>query len=307
MMRAAGLNANPAMTMAGARIEEVPADQFNHCVVALRKADGSYTMYDPTWVPDYKDIWSKYESEQHYLIGSEKGEHLNRIPYSPPEESPMRVTDKAKILADGSLEGVFEFRSDGSMDSRLRRLLVGTRRSEMKNALAQRLKVIADRIEIVDYQCGNPLDFKNSMWWKITYRVPEYATRVDQGYEFKSPLMQLTTNSSTLLSAATGEWPEQRHDDVFLYTTELLDATETVALPMGYKVASPKNGDSVDETYAAFSGSAEMSGSDFLVKQKVEIRRRQIPPDGYAGFRKALKEAKSYAGTTFRAEKGGSR
>ena len=219
----------------------------------------------------------------------------------------MRVSDKAKILADGTLEGIFEFRSDGSMDSRLRRMVANVRRSEMKNSLAQRLRVIADRIEIVDYQCGNPLDFKNSMWWKITYRVPEYATRVDKGYEFKSPLMLLTTNSSILLSPATGEWPEQRHDDVFLYTTQLLDATETITLPSGYRVSSPKKGEPVDETYAAFSGTAEMSGGDLLVKQKVEIRRRQIPPDGYAGFRKALKEAKSYAGTMFRAEKGGAR
>ena len=307
MMRAAGLDAHPAMTMAGARIEQVPADQFNHCVVALKGPDGSYTMYDPTWVPDYKDIWSKYESEQHFLIGSETGELLNRIPYSAPEESPMRVTDKAKILADGTLEGVFEFRSDGAMDSRLRRMLVGVRRSELRNSLAQKLKVIADRIEIVDYQCGNPLDFKNSMWWQITYRVPEYATRVDKGYEFKSPLMLLTTNSSTLLGPATGEWPEQRHDDVFLYTTQLLDATETIALPAGFQVSSPKKAEAVDETYTAFSGTAQMTGGDLLVKQKVEIRRRQIPPDGYAGFRKALKEAKSYAGTVFRAEKGGAR
>jgi hypothetical protein len=307
MMRAAGLDANPAMTMAGSRIDEVPADQFNHCVVALAKPDGSYTMYDPTWVPDYKDIWSKFESEQHYLVGSETGERLSRIPYSAPEESPMQVTNQAKILADGTLEGVFDFRADGSMDSRLRRMLVGVRRSELKHSLARALKVITDRIEIVEYQHGDPLDFKNSMWWKITYRIPEYATRVDKGFEFKSPLMLLTTNSPILFSPVTGEWPELRQDDVFLYTTQLLDATEKITLPTGYRVPSPKNGKAVDETYAAFNGTAEMSDGYLLVKQKMEIRRRQIPPDGYAGFRKTLKEAKSYAGTTFRAEKGGSR
>jgi hypothetical protein len=219
----------------------------------------------------------------------------------------MQVTNQAKILADGTLEGVFDFRADGSMDSRLRRMLVGVRRSELKTALARALKVITDRIEIVEYQHGDPLDFKNSMWWKIAYRIPEYAIRVDNGFEFKSPLMLLTTNSPILFSPATGDWPEQRQDDVFLYTTQLLDATEKITLPTGYRVPSPKNGKAVDETYAAFNGTAEMSDGYLLVKQKMEIRRRQIPPDGYAGFHKTLKEAKSYAGTTFRAEKGGSR
>ena len=30
-------------------------------------------MYDPTWVPFNNDIWSKLETEQHYLIGSPDG------------------------------------------------------------------------------------------------------------------------------------------------------------------------------------------------------------------------------------------
>ena len=70
MMRAAGMDSYGAMTMAGSRIETVPADQFNHCVCALRKEDGSFVMYDPTWVPYMNDIWSKYETEQQYLIGT---------------------------------------------------------------------------------------------------------------------------------------------------------------------------------------------------------------------------------------------
>jgi hypothetical protein len=307
MLRAAGLEANPAMTMAGSRIEQIPADQFNHCVVALRKPDGSYVMYDPTWVPDYKDIWSKYEAEQDYLIGSAAGERLNRIPYSPPGESPMHVTNQARILADGTLEGTFEIKSDGSMDSRLRRLLVGTRRSDLETTLAQKLSFIDDRIEIVKYEHGAPYDFKMSMWWKITYRVPAYATLVDSAYEFKSPMMLLTTNSTTLLRAATEEWPEKYEGGIFLYTTQQLNASETIDLPRGFQVVSPTQGKAVDETYAAFDGKAAMKNSRFEVTQKVEIRRRQIPAEGYPGFRKAIEEAKDYAVTVFRAEKGGAR
>lgn len=307
MMRAAGLEANPAMTMAGSRIESVPADQFNHCVVALKQADGGYVMYDPTWVPDYKDIWSLRESEQDYLVGSAIGEHPMRIRYSPPEESPIRITSRATIAADGTLDGMFDIQSDGSMDSQLRRLAVRNRKLELKNAIAAMLHVIGDRVEIVRYEHGDPADFHTSMWWKIWYRVPEYALRVDGGYTFKSPMMQLTTNNAALFSPATFDWPEQRQGDLFFYNTQLLDGTEAIALPSGYAVIAPRKGNAVDETYAAFSGSGEATGAGLTVKQRMEIRRRQIPPDGYAGFRKAINEAKTYAATVFRAEKGAAR
>jgi len=38
-----------------------------------------------------------------------------------------------------------------------------------------------------------------------------------------------------------------------------------------------------------------------------EVRRRQIPPDGYGGFRTAVVEAQEWAETVYRAEKGGDR
>jgi hypothetical protein len=302
MMRAAGMDSYAAMTMAGSRIEDVPADQFNHCVVALKKKDGSFVMYDPTWVPFNKDIWSKYETEQHYLIGTPRGEILSQIPYSPPEESPLRVTSTGKILPDGTLEGTFKFQGDGAMDSRLRSMLRRSRLSEIDNYLARLLHYISDRVELISYEHGELLDFKKSMWWKISYQIPEFALLVDGGFEFKSPMMQLTSHS--LLRYITYNWPEKRRDDVFFYATQLLDASEKIKLPGGYKVTKPIDDKEINETYVYFNGESKMSKKDFVIKQKVDIKRRQIPPDGYDGFRKAMKEAKEYAGSIFRAEKG---
>ncbi len=113
MMRAADLPSFAAMTMAGSRIEDVPADQFNHCVCALRRDDGTFEMYDPTWVPYNNDIWSLLETEQHYLVGTPEGESLSRIRYSPPEESPLRISHEAKLGDDGTLEGTFKLAGFG--------------------------------------------------------------------------------------------------------------------------------------------------------------------------------------------------
>jgi hypothetical protein len=43
----------------------IPADQFNHCVVAVKKTDGSFVMLDPTWSPFNMELWSRAESEQY--------------------------------------------------------------------------------------------------------------------------------------------------------------------------------------------------------------------------------------------------
>ena len=305
MMRAAGLDSYGAMTMAGSRIEKVPADQFNHCVVALKQDDGSFEMYDPTWVPYNKDIWSLYEAEQHYLVGTPEGEGLSQIAYSPPEESAMRVKNTGRILKDGTFEGTLELRGDGTRDSNLRGYLKRNRLSDLDNYLAGRLHYISDRVEIIKYEHGDLLDFHKSMWWTISYRIPEYALLVDDGYEFKSPMMQLTNN--ILLWQASAKWPDESPDDIFFYTTMLIDGHETIKLPKGFKVADPKKSKEFDETYAYYKGESEMSKKGLNIDLKAEIKRRQIPPEGYAGFKKAMEEADEYAETIFRAEKGGAK
>jgi hypothetical protein len=48
-----------------------------------------------------------------------------------------------------------------------------------------------------------------------------------------------------------------------------------------------------------------MDGRTLKISQHAEIRRRQIPPDGYGGFKKAVDEAKEWGGRVYRVEKGG--
>ncbi|MBZ0263648.1 DUF3857 domain-containing transglutaminase family protein [bacterium] len=305
MMRAAGLDSYAAMTMAGSRIDDVPADQFNHCVVALRKPDGSFEMYDPTWVPYNNDIWSKLETEQHYLVGTPEGEYLSRIPYSPPEESPLHVTHKAKILEDGTLEGEFTLKGSGAIDSRLRRFITGHRKFRIREYLATVLEPISDRLENITYDHHTADNFDSDMWWTIKYRVPEYAVKVGDGYEFKSPMLQLTKGHGYLFRAGATEWADERVGDVFLYYTQLIDGNEEISLPRGFEVINTGESDIVDETYASFKAKSEMKKRDFVIMEETKVKRRQIPPDGYDGFKKAIDTKHEFTDKVYRATKGG--
>ncbi|MBN2071192.1 MAG: DUF3857 and transglutaminase domain-containing protein [Candidatus Krumholzibacteriota bacterium] len=305
MMRAAGMNSFAAMTMAGSRIDDLPADQFNHCVCALKKEDGSFEMYDPTWVPNNNNIWSLLEAEQHYLVGTPEGEDLSRIDYSPPEESPLVIANDAKLAADGTLEGKIRLSGSGALDSRLRGIIAGSRKDEIGGTLARLLSPVSNRVEILGFEYHPTDDFSSDMWLTISYRIARFALPVDGALEFRSPMMQIVLNNVRLFRPSLTEWGDSRQTDVFLYYTQLIDGTESIRLPKGLVVRDLPESDVVDEEYASFKGTSRMEKGRLVITQRAEIKRRQIPPGGYAGFKKAVDEAREWSEVSFRAGKGG--
>jgi hypothetical protein len=302
MMRAAGMDSYGAMTMAGSRIEEVPADQFNHCVTALRTEDGAFVMYDPTWVPYMNDIWSKNETEQQYLIGTPEGEYLSTIPYSPPGESPLRVRHDATLGADGSLEGTIRFETAGAMDGRLRNLVGWRRREDVHRDIAVLISPIGDAIEELTFEHPDRDDFETDMWLEVRYRVRDAALRVGDALELRSPATAVVLNDGWLFRAGIRDWPEERETDLLLWFTQLVDIEERIRLPRGATVVDAPEADPVDATYGAFEASSRLDGRTLVVRSTAEVRRRQIPPGGYAGFRDAMQAAREWGDHIYRVE-----
>ncbi len=307
MMRGADMDSYAAMTFAGARIEDLPADQFNHSVCALRKADGSFVMYDPTWAPMSMNIWSRYEMEQHYLIGTPQGQGLTCIAYSPPEGSPLFVESRGELDAEGNLKGTLKIRSEGALDSRLRYLITSAKIEEREAHIAEILSVIDERVVVNQFQHNELYDFNKGMEFAVEYAIPHYALPVAGGLEWESPMMQLVAHERWLLRVGDYEWPEDRKNDLFVWFTQLYDGRERIMLPKGLTLVKTPETDTVDETYVFSSGDCKQDKREVVVHQKVEVRRRQIPLTGYPGFRKAVNGAQDFAKTVFRAEKGGDR
>jgi hypothetical protein len=108
-----------------------------------------------------------------------------------------------------------------------------------------------------------------------------------------------------LFRAGSIEWPEERKSDVFLYYTQLLDARETIRLPRGWVSAARPDAVHVDHTYAAFDGSSDPTERGLSITSRAEVRRRQIPPDGYEGFADAMRAARDWGAAIFRVESAG--
>ena len=186
-------------------------------------------------------------------------------------------------------------------------MIRGSRMLDVEDDIARLLSNLGDRVEIRSLDHVKADDFSENAWIDISYAVDGFALPVGGALEFESPMMTLTMSSGWLFRAGAYDWAEERESDLFLWFTQLLEGTETIRLPGGFVVADPRSSEEVDETYAYFQGDSEMKGRDLVVTQRAEVRRRQIPPDGYAGFRAAIEEAQEWAGTTYRAERGGER
>jgi len=212
----------------------------------------------------------------------------------------------AKLLADGTLVGKIRLDGTGALDGRLRGTCNG-RRDELVRRFAHWLAPMGHRLEDVRVAHHVTDDFSRDMWVTVEYRLPGFALPAGDAFEFAGPMSQVLLNDGTLFRAGAAEWDDERTTDVFLYFTQLLDLTETIEMPKGWRVSEPPEIDPVDEIYAAFSAGAEMNGRDLRISQRCEVRRRQIPPDGYAGFKAAMDAAQDWGERIYRAEKGGRR
>jgi hypothetical protein len=294
LMRSAGYDVWPALTMAGARVEEVPADQFNHSVVAWRHEDGTFTMLDPTWVPYSTELWSSAESEQNYVIGTPEGEGLMKTPYSPPEKHVLKVVSRGAVDREGNLTGTLHLEGTNYMHQRMRRWLGTHKRDDLRAYVEEWLASIASNVEVTKLAIGDPLDFKKQFALDIEYRVPRYAVAAGGTLDFASPAWNLGFGRTPLLNAASVVDLEERAYPLFIWNTQTYECDEAIAIPGGMKLRDPERKSSKSGEYAAYTMARSCDGGTLKNTGRVLVRRRTIPADAYPEFRSIIRGAKDY-------------
>jgi hypothetical protein len=294
-MRSAGYEVYPALTMAGSRVERVPADQFNHCVVAWRRENGDYTMLDPTWVPYSNELWSSAEQEQNYVIGTPWGEDLMITPYSPPENHVLLIESHANIDKNGYLAGSMKIAGTNYMDQRMRRYLGTHRRDDLKAFIEGWLSSLSNAVELKSYSIGDALDFDADFALEIEYEIPGYALVSDDAIDFSSPACRLPFGSGYLFRASTVTGPKTREHPLFIWFTQTLEWNETIRLPGGMKPLGIDKKVNQDAEYASLTAERMFKGRMLRNNGKILVKRRLIPPESYEDFRRIITEARDYA------------
>ena len=293
MLRAAGFRAFPAMTMAGARVERVPADQFNHCVVALEEGDGGFRLLDPTWVVFSPELWSSAEGEQHYLIGTEKGEDLARTRSYDPASLELHIRSRASLDAQGNLKGVLEISGKGYTDQRLRRELVHYSTARDRQAWFQELVGnigAAAVVEKVRVSYPRLRDLSQPIRYEIRYRVPGFAMVGKDRLFFSPPCSRhLITNPRLAPYLGTAE-AEKRTQPLLFWAPRLRRVEESIELPPGFKVVRLPEDRSLDGPAASLTTRVQVRGRHLEHCLRLVLESRQVPVEDYASFRELMQE-----------------
>jgi len=295
MLRAAGYTVYPAMTMAGARVEHVPADQFNHCVVALKKPDGSFWMIDPTWAAASRDIWSLAEGEQHYVIGSPRGEDRAAIRPFAAEESQTRITARWRANPNGDLVGTIHAAGTGYGDTRLRRAAGDASLAEQRRMIEDWLLKVSPAAKLVSYEVSDPLDFYKDMQLEMEVELPGYAHADRNYFAMTSPALKLVVGAPRPFNLVLDLGDEERKTPALLWGTRETYLDEQIELPPGMHLVTRSDSVIAKGDIATFRQIISDKGSRFKHESLYRSAKRTVAPEECGELIEAQKLMKKQA------------
>ncbi len=288
MLRAAGFESYPAMTMAGSRVEDIPADQFNHCVT-LVKRPGGYQLLDPTWVPGSMELWSSLESDQQYLMGVPESADLKSTPPANPAEHVIRYNATLALGADGLLKGDISLTSLGLGDSALRRIQNATPPARRASWVGSILAGIHPAMECLSWKTTPVEDLGQSMRVDISFRCPSFAQPGEKTLRMRSPaLAQLLSDRGSAFFLTMRTDKPERKAPFALRNPGTWEWEESVALPPGYQLAKPPDEIALDGPAASLKRTVTVKPGGFVVTQRLIIKKKLVAPSEYGNLKQVL-------------------
>ena len=286
MLRAAGFKAYAAMTMAGERIDRIPADQFNHSVCAVQLRDGRFEMLDPTWVPNVRELWSSAEQQQGYLIGTAEGCDLMETPLSPAENHYVRIVGESAIDAEGTISGTITVTAEGQSDAAVRGVF-SARQSEWRANLERELLSVAPNAQIIDIKYTDPDRYlEQPVSITYTYRIPGYATVSKDVIEF-IPLSARGFYRRAMGHLSFNLTPETRTQPFSDRCSRLVDIRETVTLPFAPAQLHYPMVDGLANPVASFGCGIQLSGNKLTFGEQAVFSKRRYEARDWPAFRSA--------------------
>lgn len=295
-LRMAGFEAYPAMTMAGSRVESIPADHFNHCVAVVKLSDGTYMPLDPTWVPFCRELWSSAEQQQNYLPGIPEGSDLRVTPLSPAENHYVNIDAVNSIDAAGTLKGTFTITAEGQSDSRVRRAFTRMFKSQWKDALERELLAVSPKAKLISVDYGkDPANYQAAPI-KITYRyeIPQYAMAADDGTLIFKPMTMNGLYNSVKTYMRVNTSMEHREYGFTDACSRLVNIRETINIPKGYTLLGEGLSSNFESAPASFEGTLSQKGAALEIVQKLTLRKRVYDASDWDGFRQAVNLHKKF-------------
>jgi len=290
MLRAAGFESYAAMTMAGSRIDYIPADQFNHSVAAVKLSDGKLHMLDPTWVPFVRELWSSAEQQQNYLIGLPEGQDLQETPLSDPANHYLKIRVKSSIQSNGDLDCQLILSAEGQTDATFRRNFSGSDKKRWNQNLENLiLDYIPNAILLESsYSPENIVQVLDGpIKLEFHFKVPKYAV-VKNKEIILIPIAFKKIFSSQQAHLRINTDLEKRKYPFRESCSRLIDFEEEITFNQPVDIIHQPSLEPVSGSGASWTGSLDTDGNKLIVTQKAEYKKRIYQPEDWNSYKNAV-------------------
>ncbi len=296
MLRAAGFKAYAAMTMAGERIEDIPADQFNHCITVVQRRNGNYQLLDPTWVPGVRgELWSSAEQQQNYLMGLPKGAKLGLTPVSDPKNHYVRMTANTQVTKNGTLKGTVTITADRQSDRTVRGVFYGFR-TEWRRNVEERFYQEYPNAKLKSVKYTSEDDYlKQPVKITYTFEIPDYATVTDDEV-IVTPFLANGFYTFAMRHLYYDTRLETRDYPFTDRCSRYVAITETLKVPSGYtRVSTPQSQQFVTPAIS-FKGGYTVGYNMVTFTENISLGKRVYEASEWPSFRKAVQYQRGYMG-----------
>ncbi len=295
MLRAAGIEAYPALTMAGSRVEDIPADQFNHTVTVVRNQDGTFDIYDPTWIPLSREMWSSREALQGLVYGTPEGQTLTLSPYYPPDYNLLSATAESRIDTEGKLATTINMHLKGYPGTYLRRNIERYSKPQQRGAIEAAVN-IAPTAKLDDVSFTDPYDYSQDARIRLGVSAARFAGGSGDLWALHMPLMTHPLESWLIPDLAYPLKEDSRKYGMRMRATRLVQYDEKLTLPDGWTFAHVPETQTFDSPSASLKYSTEVEGNTLTYHFEFAVKKHLIPPEDYAQYKKAIEMMNDIAG-----------
>lgn len=295
MLRIAGFKAYPAMTMAGSRVEQIPADHFNHCVCIVKLKDGTLMPLDPTWVPFCRELWSSAEQQQNYLPGIPEGSDICITPVSAPENHYLRIKANNTLTDDGTLRGTFTITAEGQTDKSIRSVFTMGWMSRWQQTLEAELLKVSPQARVKSVNYGqNPKNYQTGpILMVFDYEIPDYAIGSAQALAFKPLVMNNLYRSVQTFLSTGGNVAEHKYGFKDR-CSRLVDFEETITIPRGMTAQNCTMDSDISNDAASIKASLKQEDNKIVLRLKAAFNKRVYEASDWKGFKQVVDNFKTY-------------
>lgn len=289
MLRAAGFESYAAMTMAGSKIEDIPADQFNHSVTVVKLRDGTFKLLDPTWVPFVREMWSSREQQQNYLMGLPQGSTLMITPISSPENHYLKIDNNATIDLKGNIKGTISVTAEGQSDATVRSIFTRHYRHTWEQNLKNQILDKYPQAKIIKAQYSDPYKYYEApVQITIEYEIPQFAHTNGKTLILET----LTGNKVFGYAQFYDSWKTnntERKYDIVGNCSQQVEITEKIKFPNKIEVNNIEtlNIDMQGE-YVSIKTEAKIEDNELTTKTTEQYEQRIYPAAAWDEFNKAI-------------------